>query len=100
MCIGRIEIRHICYAAPPWGLAPELAFAPNNFEGGVETSDVNEITTPPLPSYRLTTVVHCCSSPGQSHPHNTAAMSLSIPNAPNAGLFKAGYQKYVQQVML
>ena len=27
--------------------------------------------------------------------HRPAAMSLNIPNAPNAGLFKQGYNKYV-----
>ena len=27
------------------------------------------------------------------YPSHTANMSLSIPNAPNAGLFKQGYQK-------
>lgn len=27
-------------------------------------------------------------------------MSLSIPNAPNAGLFKQGYNKYVTSIFL
>jgi len=39
-----------------------------------------------------------CSGTAHPHPHqypsHPATMSLSIPNAPNAGLFKGGYQNY------
>src|SRR3954465_571181 len=34
------------------------------------------------------------------YPSTHANMSLSIPNAPNSGLFKQGYQKYVLQSLI